>query len=95
MMLLSFILQLLGLWLLSMAMNKHYRYTFLNALTSILERIFTVLGYSGIIISFYLICLLEPLPLMIVYWIAYLAFNITLVALLNSFQESRYKKRAS
>ena len=94
MLLLSFLLQLLGLWSLSMAMNKHFRCTFSKSLTPKLERVLSILGYVEIGISFSLIGLLEPLSLMIIYWVAYLAFNITLVALLNSFKESRYKKRA-
>jgi len=91
-MLISYIFQLLGLWLLSMAMIKHFRYTFSGQLTKRLENTFTIVGYSLLITSLYLTCLLTPLPLKLVYWVAYLAFNIMLVSLFNSLQEARKKR---
>jgi len=91
-MLSSLLLQLVGLWLLSMAMNKHYRHTFANALTPMLERAFSIIGWGLLSVSFILVLLLSPLPLMIVYWVSCLALNITLVAFFNSYQENRRKR---
>ena len=88
----SYLVQLLGLWFLSMAMIKHFRYSFSFQLTKTVENAFTVVGYLLLIISLYLTCLLTPLPIQLVYWVGYLALNIMLVALLNSFQEARHKR---
>lgn len=91
-MLMSYILQLLGLWLLSMAMIKHFRYVFSFQLTKKLENALTIAGYLLLITSLYLTCLFTPLSIKLVYWVAYLAFNIMLVAILNSVQEARHKR---
>jgi len=91
-MLMSYLLQLLGLWFLSMAMIKHFRYTFSFQLTKTMENIFTISGYIFLMLSLFLTCLLTPLPIKLVYWVGYLAFNIMLVSLLNSFNEARHKR---
>lgn len=85
----SFISQLFALWLLSMSMNKHFRHTFKQRLTPKLERILSMSGWILLIVSLWLICVLTPLPLMLVYWVSFLAFNITLIALINSYQEHK------
>ena len=85
----SFFTQLIGLWLLSMSMNKHFRQTFNRRLTSRLEHSLYTTGWILLSISLWLICQLAPLPLMLVYWVSFLALNITAIALLNSYQEHK------
>lgn len=85
----SFLIQLVGLWLLSMSINKHFRQAFNRRLTSRLEHSLNTTGWVLLSISLWLICQLTPLPLMLVYWISVLALNITLIALLNSYQEHK------
>jgi len=85
----SFFTQLIGLWLISMSMNKHFRQTFNRRLTSRLEHSLNTAGWILLSISLWLICQLTPFPLMLVYWVSFLALNITAIALLNSYQEHK------
>lgn len=91
-MLISFLLQLSALWLLSMAMNKHFRHTFSKPLTPKLEKMFRYLGWVILCISLFVICLLDPIPLMMVYWVSYLAFNIMIIAFISSLKENQFKQ---
>lgn len=85
----SFIAQLIALWLLAMAMTKHYRQTFGQRLSPQRERILTIAGWLLLTISLVFICMLSPLSLMLVYWVSFLAFNITAIAFYNSYQEHK------
>jgi hypothetical protein len=91
-MLVSALLQLLSLWLLSMAMNKHFRHAFSKSLTPRLEHLLSLTGWGFLGVSLFLVCQLAPWPLMMVYWVSYLALNITFIALLNSYQGNKRQR---
>jgi len=51
-MILSYLLQLLALWLLSMAMTKHYRHSFERSLSVTQEKLFSIGGRLALVASF-------------------------------------------
>ncbi|NRA59621.1 MAG: DUF3325 domain-containing protein [Psychrobium sp.] len=89
-MILSYLLQLFALWLLSMAMNKHFRHSFKRTLSIRHAQMLSKFGWLLLAASFACLVNNELAPLMSVYWLSFLALNILLVALFNSWQ-SRHK----
>ncbi len=85
-MILSYTLQLIALWLLSMAMNKHFRHSFKRALSSMQAQIISKLGWLILAVSFGSLVNNELAGLMSVYWLCFLGFNILLVTLFNSWR---------
>ena len=88
-MILSYLLQLVALWLLSMAMTKHFRHSFKRSLSARQEQGFTIGGWLILIVSFISLLNGELPALMSVYWLSFLAFNILLIALFNSWQSRK------
>lgn len=87
-MLISFILQFIALWCLSMAMTKHFRSVFNTPLTAKKGKRFTVLGWFLLLVSFVIVAY-QNTAMMSVYWVSYLALNIFIVALINAWRSSK------
>jgi len=82
-MLISFFMQLVALWCLSMAMNKHHRLVFNKPLTANKEKIFRLIGWLLLLIS-YVVIAYQDTAMMSVYWCSYLSFNTLIVVLINT-----------
>jgi len=82
-MLISFIIQLIALWLLSMAMSKHFRLVFKKPLEDNKAMIFKILGWLLLIMSFFIISN-KSIAMVSVYWFSYLALNIFIIAACNA-----------
>ncbi len=80
-MLISYTIQLMAIVCLSLAMNKHFKGCFSQPITTIGERIFTWLGWSGVLISLVIATQLLPSSIILVYWSLWLGTNILLVSL--------------
>ena len=87
-MLISFILQLIALWCLSMAMTKHFRPVFNTTFTAEKGKRFKVLGWFLLFVSFVIVAY-QNTAMMSVYWLSYLALNIFIVALINAWRSSK------
>ena len=88
-MILSYLLQLVALWLLSMAMTKHFRHSFKRSLSARQEQCFSIGGWLTLVISFISLLSGEFPALMGVYWVSFLALNILLIALFNSWKSRK------
>jgi len=88
-MILSYVLQLLALWLLSMAMTKHYRHSFKRSLSSRQEKLFSIGGWLALAASFFSLIAGNLATIMSVYWVSFLALNIFVIALFNSWQSRK------
>jgi hypothetical protein len=53
---------------------------------------FSLIGWGLLGVSLFLVCQLAPLPLMMVYWVSYLALNITFIAFFNDYQGNRRQR---
>jgi hypothetical protein len=76
-MLISIVLQMFALPCLLIIMDKHFKVVFNTTLTKKTRYTFKTIGWSGMLISTLLMLQLSGVE--IVYWLAYLSFNIVLV----------------
>ena len=76
-MLISIVLQMFALPCLLLSMDKHFKAVFNTTLTKKARYTFKTLGWSGMIMSTLLMLQLSGVE--IVYWLAYLSFNIVLL----------------
>ncbi|GHB73154.1 hypothetical protein GCM10008107_23230 [Psychrosphaera saromensis] len=76
-MLISIVLQMFALPCLLLSMDKHFKVVFNTRLTKKARYTFKTIGWSGIAISTLLMLQLSGVE--IVYWLAYLSFNIALL----------------
>ncbi|PAJ75328.1 hypothetical protein CJF42_05645 [Pseudoalteromonas sp. NBT06-2] len=89
-MLVSFFMQLIALWFLSMAMSKHFRSVFKRPLEDNKAKAFKVLGWILLLLS-YVIIVNKNTAMSSVYWCSYLALNIFIIALFNTFSTLKQK----
>jgi len=82
-MLISFFIQLSALWVLSMAMSKHFRSVFKKPLEDNKAKIFKILGWLLLILSFFIVSN-KSIAMVSVYWFSYLALNIFIIAACNA-----------
>ena len=91
-MLASIVMQMLGVMCLSVAMDKHYKALFKQSLKPLRKRALRLSGCLAITLSIFLfIAQNHVISIAIVNWLAFLSFNILLLAVLLCWKGARDK----
>ncbi|WP_370461004.1 DUF3325 domain-containing protein [Paraglaciecola sp. L1A13] len=89
----SISIQLISLWCLSLAMDKHHKPFCQRPLRKKMKILFTVIGWGSLICSLVMLLLTaNNVSIGIVDWLASLSFNILLVALMHCYLSHRFSR---